>query len=121
MNNRIIKFRIWYKTESRWLETPDGLFFKYPHSTSGEYVGDFMSDPYVPCQFTGLNDCHGTPIFDGDIVRYYFDKPEITYTELVAWEHFSWVLLSKEGSSCPLLRLENMEVVGNILEHAERF
>ncbi len=72
MSQREIKFRVWYKAESRYLSTPDGLFFEYPSSTgSGEYIGDFIKDTdvYETEQYTGLNDAAGRGIYEGDIVR----------------------------------------------------
>jgi len=70
--SRPIKFRVWYLNENRYLETPDGLFFRYPSSTGhGEYIGDFVrdTDVYVTEQFTGRKDLNGVEIYEGDIVE----------------------------------------------------
>ncbi len=72
MISREIKFRVWYKAESRYLSTPDGLFFEYPSSTgSGEYIGDFIKDTdvYDTEQYTGLKDQKGVDIWEGDLVE----------------------------------------------------
>jgi uncharacterized phage protein (TIGR01671 family) len=119
MNNREIKFRVWDKKNSVFQTRGATLSVLLSLGYQGAICSDH--EGYVYQQFTGLNDRNGTPIFEGDIVRFYFDNPEVSWTELVAWENFGWVLLSKEDSTCPLLNLENMEIIGNILEHAERF
>jgi uncharacterized phage protein (TIGR01671 family) len=115
---RVIKFRIWFKTENRWLETPDGLFFKYPHSTSGEYFGDFIHDPYFPQQFTGLLDKNGKEIYEGDIVHYIaycplMEPPKIDKKFQVEFnnERCAYnVFAAYDGK---------FEVIGNIFENPE--
>ena len=79
-----------------------------------------QKDRYDIQQFTGIRDVNGVPIYDQDIVQYYFNDPEITWTDVVCWEHTGWVLLhvdSSESGSAPLLYIPGMVVVGNRMEN----
>jgi uncharacterized phage protein (TIGR01671 family) len=128
---------VWYKTESRWLETPDGLFFKYPHSTMGEYFGDFIHDPYYPQQFTGLLDKNNKEIYEGHILKVksydgWFDKEGFYYNSCVFYDaaQAKFVHAHKPellyGSDFSLPHLASKsdnqnpyEIIGNIFENPE--
>ena len=83
------------------------------------------------CCWTGKNDCNGTPVFEGDIVRYNYEDPDTGELEhedyLVQWdrEQASFCLSSSEiYFEDALSGIENFEVVGNVYktpELAEQF
>lgn len=93
MSQREIKFRVWHICESRYLATPDGLFFEYPSSLNGgEYIGDFIKDTdvYITEQYTGQKDKNRKEIHEGDIVsaREYLDQKCGPNIGLVEWGEY---------------------------------
>ncbi len=147
--NRKIKFRIWDKQYCHWLENSSSLhcFSNWticPFTGNlVDYVGayscdSFTSTPaadyywqgttiikeprYVIQQYTGLKDSKGVEIYEGDIVRYHFTSPDVNWVDLVAWEHYGWVLLHFDGTesgATPLVPIPSMEIIGNIFENKE--
>ncbi len=131
MSQREIKFRVWYKAESRYLSTPDGLFFEYPSSTgSGEYIGDFIKDTevYETDQYTGLKDSAGREIYEGDIVEFFSHRADASGDELpmrgvVAYDdqEACFMLYTTRGRGCSeVFYLTYGEtVLGNVHQHPE--
>lgn len=78
MTQREIKFRAWDDRAKKWREgdlihrddcvtiartLPDSAFSNH------EY---YDCDPSTVGQFTGLHDCNGTPVYEGDVVNFTF-------------------------------------------------
>ena len=103
--------RVW-RDQSFAIETTQGL------------AVDFV-DPNTVGQFTGLKDCKGQEIFEGDIL---FVKAENPYwskfdsKHVVTWCNDGWIL-NDYGTDDPglfhILMNSNCEVIGNLYDNPE--
>lgn len=123
MNNRIYKFRVWDKTSKIMLEVAI-LDLKNNSVSYNKMVGEPNKDMHNASsfelvelmQFTGLKDCHGKEIYEGDICKYY---------QSMGGEKIMPIEWHEEGSWWPrpykddYVTLEAFEVVGNIWETPE--
>ena len=74
-------------------------------------------------QFTGLTDCNGKEIYEGDSVRYYDDIEDELVNGVVtdAKDHCSFVVDAPAREILPLNAFWKFEVIGNIHDNPELF
>ena len=70
--------------------------------------------PETVSQYTGLTDKNGKKIFEGDMLKSYYDKPGI-----VKWNNEIGAFQIKGIPSQTMKRCYQMEVIGNIFDEKE--
>jgi uncharacterized phage protein (TIGR01671 family) len=126
MTQRVIKFRAWDKRDNQWFMGGSAFDLNY----SGSY-GDFFFDNDHPAnmreadlvwtQFTGLLDCNGKEIYEGDIVQSKTHQGQMIKKSVVIchgptdWEWAGYGHIYR--ALC--WPHEPVEVIGNIFETPE--
>lgn len=140
---REIKFRGYCDKDSEWrfgLYVSDGKHYEILTAidgTDGKELYGSPVDPETVCQFTGLKDCGGDEIYEGDVIEIRFfddfsndcvtvdyeeDDPSI-YTAKVHWDCAGYWLFSEKDATWffpqSLDDYANIKVIGNIYENPE--
>ncbi|MEA5269373.1 YopX family protein [Clostridium perfringens] len=112
---RKVEFRIWDK-KNNLIAYGDGIFFKI--TNEGVLKLDTLSkdtkwilinkEEYELMQYTGKKDINGLKIYEGDIVKYYSLLDGDYRTDVVRFEHGSFIV-----GECYLYD-KKVEVIGNI-------
>lgn len=119
-----IKFKAKRLDNGEWVE---GYFYqecgntyiiedrqKYSKLNRNEAV---LVDPSTVCQFTGLKDKNGTPIYEWDIVTYKDNNAE--RRGVIVWDNKSIAFCFGYGFFLCHFPSENMEVIGNKFDRKE--
>lgn len=112
---RQIKFRFWRDNK-----------MQIAHAMNAYDDNNFAGDGEILMQFTGLLDCEGKEVYEGDIIEEY-NSP--IYREVVAWdsENGAWGYFSSQGNynwahewgESQGTPLSQMKVIGNLYEHPQ--
>lgn len=122
---RKIKFRAWDKKTKSMIKEVYEIGLGNRNNPEKWLVGDDrQTDNFELMQYTGLKDKNGKEIYEGDILRCYFDKNQIADW---LYLHFSDKVL-EQGFFDEIVEIpeiytksfpENIEVLGNIYENPE--
>jgi len=117
---REIKFRAWNKTKKKMCDS-----YAY-FDKQGKLHGAFsiLGDTYIPLQYTGLKDHHGTDIYEGDIVNWFDKLGRNDVPFVVAYEHAQFILTVSQAKLPGryvgwALDSKELEVIGNIYDNPE--
>lgn len=123
---RTIKFRAWDKSSLRWIKIfaieNDGSFLEFDYD---EYHIRWTENIHI-MQYTGLQDCKGNPVYEGDIVYGYeggdFGTILSKWHGVVYWnEDEAGFYVKDDQENLPIADYAFDEVVGNIFEDTNRF
>lgn len=114
---RELKFRVWDKLAKRFIYPDKGYQGHYILTLKGKFhnlQNGSGGDDYEVQQYTGLNDMKGKEIYDGDIIRGYYEtvkgtitnKVKVEYHEVFGYQWRNWDIFS-------------IEILGNAFENPE--
>jgi len=112
--NRLIKFRVWDKRETKGMSTQNMLYDAQLHHLWQDFV-DYPG--YELMQYTGLTDKNGKEIYEGDIINLKFG--ELNANLVVKWDKYMGLKYHNGGWTSLVHVDTHGEVIGNIFENPE--
>jgi uncharacterized phage protein (TIGR01671 family) len=120
---REFKFRAWDKLEKRFIYPDKGYQGHYVLDLNGRFQNlqnGSGGDEYVVQQFTGEYDKNKKEIYEGDIIRSYSEEfINENYEGEVVFVDAAFHSKINEKEYAGLWSGDDIEVIGNIFEHAE--
>lgn len=123
MKKRIIKFRAWDAKRKVMI-----LSVGFTDSDCGRYWqreefmvddrSDFVSQDWIPMQFTGLLDKTGKEIYEADIIQFE-GTTEYGYGEIIFDNGMYWIQEKDSLLRVDMVCIETCKVIGNIFENSE--
>ena len=110
-----IKFKAKKTLDGKWIK---GDLVHHKDSDSvwiTDYENQLTSpvDPSTICQFTGLKDCDGKEVWEGDIIEFYDRKHTIVWSQKEAAYILVYIKDDKFWNICGVLEFAPFKVVGN--------
>lgn len=117
---REIKFRAWHIEKKMMFSVRDWHWdnhdgWEIELSCLSEYFG---SAQVIPMQFTGLKDKNGKEIYEGDIVKRYYEDDDFEIGKILFDESSAGFVWKCEKFPVGI-NTEHSEVIGNIYENPE--
>ena len=127
--NREIKFRAWSIKRKKWMHEWHAVRFDGEVIWLGDVSKEWEDDVEycILMQYTGLKDKNGKEIYEGDIVKGFFED-RIIIDKVIWWNKGAgWYVghntkghnTNKTTNLTALTALNNIEVIGNIYETPE--